>query len=97
LTFNILNIIVMKQLRHIALFISLSILAACNPNEKPAGEQEQHAHASHAPVKAAGAVILKDPDLDAVYQQYQQLSNALVYEDYNRAKLSALAIETGAD
>jgi hypothetical protein len=86
----------MKKLNQIALFISLTVLAACNLKEKPAGEHEQHAHGSHVPVEAADAVILKDPDLDAVYQQYQQLSNALVNEDYNRSKLSALAIETGA-
>ena len=99
----------MKKLNQIALFISLTVLAACNLKEKPAGEHEQHAHGNHAPleavtstsdvnpkVSAAAAVVLKDPDLDAVYQQYQQLSNALVNEDHNKAKLSALAIETGA-
>lgn len=100
----------MKKLNHIVLLLSLTILAAaCNQKEKQAESHEQHAHTNHAPAGtaanisqvnpqagAAASVVLKDPDLDAVYQQYQKLTLALVDGDFNTAKLSALAIETGA-
>jgi hypothetical protein len=100
----------MKKLNHIVLLLSLTILAAaCNQKEKQAESHEQRTHTNHAPAGtaanisqvnpqagAAASVVLKDPDLDAVYQQYKKLTLALVDGDFNTAKLSALAIEAGA-
>jgi hypothetical protein len=110
LKFKSLNNQIMKKLNHIVLLLSLTILAAaCNQKEKQAESDEQHTHTNYAPAGtaanisqvnpqagAAASVVLKDPDLDAVYQQYQKLTLALVDGDFNTAKLSALAIETGA-
>lgn len=87
----------MKRQHLFALYISIMVLAgACTNNNKPAGKAVQHAHGTQAPASKTASVTLKDPTLDAVYQQYQRLTTALVVEDLNTAKTAALAIETGA-
>lgn len=97
----------MKKRNHFALLCFITILAAACSDNKPATEHHQHAHTAQKAVatestsRAAAAltpttITLKDPNLDAVYQQYQVLTKALVVEDVNTAKTAALAIETGA-
>lgn len=97
----------MKVLKNIGLVLSLTILAAaCNPKDKHVASVEQHKQSSHAAAETpsnlhqeapvAGVPVLSNADLDAVYQQYQHLTAALVNENSNTAKLAALAIETGA-
>lgn len=82
------------------------LAAACNNSDKLAAGHEQDVHvnqeydqsqktigSSHAD---GASITLRDPDLDAVFSQYQQLTQALIAGDANAAKLSALAIERGA-
>lgn len=99
----------MRKLNRIASLLFVTVFAAaCSDNNKQV-DHGQHAHAehtnapqaSHADATSAGSVAtssitVKDPNLDAVYQQYQQLTKALVSSDANTAKTAALAIETGA-
>lgn len=97
----------MKKRNHFALLCFITILAAACSNNKPSTANHQHADAAQKPVVAESkntasaaltstTITLKDPNLDAVYQQYQVLTKALVVEDVNTAKTAALAIETGA-
>ena len=88
----------MRKLNQIVLIIAMPlVVAACNNGDQSAAGHDQHAHGKHNKAAASSATItLKDPDLDAVYQQYQVLTKALVVEDVNTAKTAALAIETGA-
>jgi hypothetical protein len=98
----------MKKGNQFALLCFITILAAaCSDNNKPSTGHDQHVHGTQTSASAGktstGAIALtsttitlKDPNLDAVYQQYQVLTKALVVEDVNTAKTAALAIETGA-
>ncbi len=99
----------MRKLNRIASLLFVTVFAAaCSDNNKQV-EHGQHAHAEHttapqaghadatsAGIKATSSITVKDPNLDAVYQQYQQLTKALVSSDASTAKTAALAIETGA-
>ena len=98
----------MKKINQIALLLSITILAlACNPKEQQKAGHTQHDHGSPTnepshktnpglKADAPGSVVLKDPDLDALHQQYQLLTKALVVEDVKSVKTAALAIEAGA-
>lgn len=83
----------MKIRSHFVILSLILILAtACSEeNNHTTAGHDQHAQRVQTP-----AATLKDPNLDAVYQQYQVLTKALVAEDANTAKTAALAIETGA-
>lgn len=76
------------------------LLAACGGGKAPEKEAEKaHDHAGHDHATghaAAGGVKLKDDKLQAVYQHYQHLTNALVKGDAAEAKIAGNAIETGA-
>lgn len=82
---------------------AITIFAACGNTQKQA-ETDPHAGHNHAPgeghgsttEKSASAVSLKDDKLNAVYQHYVHLTNALVKGDVAEAKVAANAIELGS-
>lgn len=89
----------MKKLHYIIVNLSLlTLLAACgNPGEGASEHAHQTSQAQATASENTTAVAaLKNPNLDAVYQQYQRLVEALIDGDANAAKLPALAIEAGA-
>ncbi|WP_432714616.1 DUF3347 domain-containing protein [Pedobacter sp.] len=69
--------------------LSLMIMA-CQP------EQQRTATPIPAVVKTKKLTGLNSDQLNAVYQQYQLLTNALTAGNVTGAKVAALAIETGA-
>ncbi|NML38872.1 DUF3347 domain-containing protein [Chitinophaga sp. G-6-1-13] len=80
--------------------LSALVLAACGNsattgNHTDSSHQQQPQQASTATAQPA-ALQLKDDQLNAVYQQYQLLSQALVNGDAGAARIAANAIETGA-
>ncbi|MEJ2901473.1 DUF3347 domain-containing protein [Pedobacter panaciterrae] len=83
---------------------AVTLFAACsNPQkttETDAHEGHSHAagetHAETTEKGTAAAVNLKDDKLNAVYQHYVHLTNALVKGDVAEAKVAANAIELGA-
>lgn len=82
-------------------FAAVMILAACGGNETKEATHEGHATTEQAAEQPAtpstgGAVALKNPDLNAVYQHYIHLSTALTNGDVSEAKVASNAIETGA-
>jgi len=81
--------------------VAATLFAACSNPQKTANtdSHEGHSHAAgeeHSTEKNAVAVILKDDKLNAVYQHYVHLTNALVKGDVAEAKVAANAIELGA-
>lgn len=84
----------MKIRNHFALVSFILILATACSNEN--NKTTTAVHDQHAHREQTSVATLKDPNLDAVYQQYQVLTKALVVEDVNTAKTAALAVETGA-
>lgn len=81
-------------------FAAVLILAACGGNETPDANHEAHTTpepATEQPAATtAGAVALKNQDLNAVYQHYIHLSTALTNGDESEAKVASNAIEAGA-
>jgi hypothetical protein len=94
----------MKTILKTVLALSFAaLLAACSNNPQTADSHEGHDHATTAPVAAAAAapttsasVSVKDDHLNAVYEQYQQLTSALTDGKVAEAKIAALALESGA-
>nr|WP_294873768.1 DUF3347 domain-containing protein [uncultured Pedobacter sp.] len=82
---------------------AVTLFAACSNPQKTAesNAHEGHSHAAgegHAETteKGTATVNLKDDKLNAVYQHYVHLTNALVKGDVAEAKVAANAIELGA-
>lgn len=80
--------------------LSALVLAACGNSATTAthadsSHQQQPEPAATAAAQPA-ALQLKDDQLNAVYQQYQLLSQALVNGDAGAARIAANAIEVGA-
>ncbi|MBW8682990.1 DUF3347 domain-containing protein [Chitinophaga rhizophila] len=89
----------MKQLMKVAVLpvSAIFLLTACRnapTNNTSVKEGEQEA-VSTATISAT-AVQLKDDKLNAVYQQYAQLTTALTNGDAKAAQLAGNAIEAGA-
>lgn len=84
----------------IAYCASLLFLAACNNAEnKNTGKKETDTTRSKAPVavhKNVESTKINDDLLNAVYQQYAKLTNALTDGDMAKAKLASNALEAGA-
>ena len=78
---------------------ALFLLASCGGNEARDHNQDGHDHAhtttTEAPA-ATGAPVLKNEQLNAVYDQYLKLSDALIQSDANAAQVAANALEAGA-
>nr|WP_068891748.1 DUF3347 domain-containing protein [Pedobacter panaciterrae] len=82
---------------------AVTLFAACGNPQKTA-ETDTHEGHNHAAGKghgtateqSAATVSLKDDKLNAVYQHYVHLTNALVKGDVAEAKVAANAIELGA-
>ncbi|MEJ5963316.1 DUF3347 domain-containing protein [Pedobacter immunditicola] len=76
------------------------LLAACGNNQQQEDSHEGHNHGSvttvEAPAAAKAAVVIKDDNLNAVYQQYQKLTEALTEGNTTTAKVAAVAFEAGA-
>ncbi|MBY0462852.1 MAG: DUF3347 domain-containing protein [Taibaiella sp.] len=88
----------------VMILVAVTLFAACGNSEKPVAED---AHAGHnhaageghdaAPTeKTAVGASLKDDKLNAVYQHYVLLTNALVNGDMVEAKVAVNAIELGS-
>lgn len=75
---------------------ALTVLAACGGNATQQSEEKQPAAESTAPAAAPAGVVLKNDALNAVFEHYEKLTEALVKGDASAAKISAAAIETGA-
>ncbi|NRF40903.1 DUF3347 domain-containing protein [Pedobacter foliorum] len=82
---------------------AVTLFAACgNPQKtESADAHEGHNHAAGeghgaATEASASTVSLKDDKLNAVYQHYVHLTNALVKGDVAEAKVAANAIELGS-
>ena len=85
--------------------LAIIFLAACNSNgaksDKSTDTTEHMGHdslnmeESSTPV-AAAHVQLKDDKLNAVYEHYVHLTNALVKDDLSEARIAGNAIEVGA-
>lgn len=91
----------MKQiLKPVLPFAAMVLLAACGGGkapEKNTAKEDDHAGHDHATEQAATATVkLKDDKLQAVYQHYLHLTNALTSGDAAEAKIAGNAIETGA-
>lgn len=85
--------------------LAVIFLAACggnnsvnNENTKDSAGHEGHDHSSMSESKttAVAGVQLKDDKLNAVYQQYEQLTKALIDGDVAAARIASNAIEVGA-
>ncbi|MBC9929085.1 DUF3347 domain-containing protein [Chitinophaga qingshengii] len=75
--------------------LSALVLAACGNNAAKTNNSDSTQQAT-TPAAAPAALQLKDDQLNAVYQQYQLLSQALVKGDAAAAKIAANALEAGA-
>lgn len=81
--------------RNISLLIAITIiLAACN-NKKTEEKKEVVAKETVA-VETTNEVSLKNDQLNAVYQQYLLLSDALVNSDLATARETSMALELGS-
>lgn len=90
----------MKQFLKVTCPLAAAVLlAACGgsaTSEKTAAKEDHTGHDHAAAPAAPAAVQLKDDKLNAVYQHYVHLTNALVKGDAAEAKIAGNAIETGA-
>jgi len=88
----------------VIILVAATLFSACGNSEKPVAEDAHagHNHAAGEGHDAAPAektevgVSLKDDKLNAVYQHYVQLTNALVNGDVAEIKVAVNAIELGS-
>ncbi len=85
-------------MKHWILPAALIVFASCGGNASNQAEENQHAADSTAVMTtpATASVTLKNDALNAVFEHYEKLTEALVKGDAAAAKISAAAIETGA-
>ena len=78
----------------------VGLLAACGNNEQQLDSHEGHNHGpastTEAPAAVKTTVNIKNDHLNAVYQQYQKLTEALTEGNSSTAKVAAVAFEAGA-
>lgn len=93
----------MKHVANIAAFLaSVFIISCIQPDASHAGHTAEEANpntgstAQASQETAPQAVTIKDDRLDAVYQQYIRLTDALVKEDITNARIAGNAIQAGA-
>jgi hypothetical protein len=93
----------MKQVIKSAMpFMAIFVMTACGSgNEKKVETSENSNGGAHDSIvmnnnSSSSAINLKDDKLNAVYQHYIHLTNALVNADVSEAKIAANAIEAGA-
>ena len=96
----------MKNVLKVAMPLALALMvAACGNKEEGKAENHDHDAMEHnesmmdnkeAMSTTAGPVVLKDDKLNAVYQHYIHLTDALTRADVAEAKIAANAIEAGA-
>jgi Protein of unknown function (DUF3347). len=90
----------MKRIFQLAMPLAATIfMTSCGSNngehnhEKEAGNHEGHEASAQA--TETGKASIKDDKLNAVYQQYAQLTTALIDGDAAKAKIASNAIEAG--
>lgn len=82
--------------RFILLWGLALISASCDNGWLPAKDHDRHDHRANT-VKISGEPVkLKDDNLNAAYQQYRNLEDALIRGNMTEAKVAALAFEAGA-
>lgn len=89
----------MKKTVLTALTLAIAILITSCGNNSPKDEHEGHDHATteaEATDEISGDAQLKDATLDAVYQEYLNLSRALVNSNEEEARIAANTLELGA-
>src|SRR5688500_9515986 len=90
----------MKRI-NVSVFIFTMSLFAIACGDKKHGATKTDKHHAHETAHEQRAVdekpVLKDEKLNAVYQHYVHLTNALINEDEAEAKIAANAIEAGAN
>ena len=93
---------IMKQhLEQPLLFAMALVITACSGNEKGNGKSEPTDNKAPAATaisprsNRAQAVLIKNDPLNAIYQQYIQLSAALSNGEVGKAKIASNAIEAG--
>lgn len=76
----------------------LILVAACNsqPQQEKGVQESKNQEQGKIPRIKSEKVSLRNDQLNAIFLQYQQLTRALTTGDVSAAKISALAIETGA-
>jgi len=84
----------MKKYTILSIVLTLVFTACSNPKSEE--KQKQSIAEEKVVAKPVNEVSLKDDQLNAVYQQYLLLSNALVNSDLSMAKETAMAVELGA-
>ena len=81
-------------------FASIAIIGmvSCDGAQEKAGEMQRDEMAMHDSMPAASQekVIIKDENLNAVYQHYVHLTTALTNSDAAEAKIASNAIEAGS-
>ncbi len=80
-------------------FAAILLLASCGNNENKIENHEGHDHLTSEeklPERATAKALLKDDNLNAVYQHYIHLTTALTNGDVAEAKMAANTIEAGA-
>jgi hypothetical protein len=93
-----------KTLKTVLALSFVVLIAACSNNQQQEDSHEGHNHGpavADAPAPAAStpstaSVTLKDGNLNATYQQYQNLTTELTQGNSAAAKVAALALEAGA-
>lgn len=91
----------MKTIMKSFLLLAVVTLAACNVKPQTHahhGDQDESKKETfnERTLAKKTVVSLKDDPLNAVYQQYAQLTNSLINGDVAQAKVAASAIEKGA-
>lgn len=89
----------MRILKQAIYILTLIILvSACNsqPQQEENIQEIAKPEQSETTRIKSEKISLRNDQLNAIFKQYQQLTNALTAGDVSAAKISALAIETGA-
>lgn len=88
------------SLRTVLTLSFVGLFAACSNNQQQEDNHEGHNHGPattvEAPAATKTAIDIKDDHLNAVYQQYQKLTEALTEGNTATAKVAAVAFEAGA-
>lgn len=78
-------------MRNYAGIVLMLVLAACSNAQSP----KEPENAKDIPVvNASGGIVLEDPKLQSIYDNYVLLKDALVSSEYEAAKTSASSLQT---
>jgi len=79
--------------------VILFLVSACSNSNDQQDINEEHNHPKQEATESnvSQEIRINDPELNAVYQQYLILTEALVDSDLTKAKIAAHTIEAGAE